>query len=182
MTGRRLTIAAVVVAGLSLAACGSTQHPKATPQHPKATRAATSTTTARTTASGTTVLRRAVVAAVEADHKTSVTALWTNTVPAKPVATAGPALTNLRKAVAGRRKRRIRIRMLKDRFRVISATLDPSYAAATAVVIDVERVQPSHVSGKPLGKSVSQTEHVNLDLHRVGDSNQFVVWRAEYLK
>jgi outer membrane murein-binding lipoprotein Lpp len=170
MTHSRITIAAVLVAGVLLAGCGSTT--QTTPTR-------TSTTATQTVASGATLLRRAVVAAVDADHKTSVSALWTNTVPAKPVATAGPALTNLRKSVAGRRAKRIRIRMLHERFRVLNVNLDPSYATATAEVLDVQKVQPSHENGKPLGKSLSTTERAELELHRVPGTNRFVVWKVQ---
>lgn len=172
MTHRRITITVALVAGLLLAACGSTQHPTAT-------RAPTSTTPTNTVASGAGTLRRAVVAAVDSDHKTSVKALWTNTVPAKPVATAGPALTNLRRSVAGRRAKRIRIRMLRERFQVLDVKLDPSYATATAEVLDVQKVQPTHDNGKPLGKSLSTTERAELELHRVPGTNRFVVWKVQ---
>jgi outer membrane murein-binding lipoprotein Lpp len=175
MTYRRTTISAALVAGLVLAGCGSTQHPTTT-------RTATSTTTTQTVASGSAMLRRAVVAAVDADHKTSNTALWTNAVPAKPVATAGPALTNLRRSVAGRRKQGIRIRMLHERFRVLNVRLDPSYTTASAELIDAEKVQPTHESGKPLGKSLSTTERAELELHRVPGTNRFVVWKVQDLQ
>lgn len=171
MIRRRTTVSAALVVGMVLAGCGSTA--QKTP-----TRTAISTTTTQTLASGAAVLRHAVVAAVDADHKTSVTALWTNTVPAKPVATAGPALTTLRKSVAGRRAQGIKVRVLDDHLRLISTTLDPSYTTATAVIVDAERVQPTHKNGKPFGKAVTQIERATLELHRVGDRNQFVVWKV----
>lgn len=175
---RRRVICGAVVAGLLVAGCGTSTHQTAT----SSTASTASTGASQTVASGAAVLEHAVVAAIDTDHKTSVTALWTNTVPAKVAATAGPALSELRKSVAGRRKRGIRVRMVHETFRVLSTTLAPSYTTATAVISDIERVQPTHKNGKPLGKSVTLHERADLELHRVAGSNRFVVWRVQVLK
>lgn len=108
----------------------------------------------------------------------SVRALWTNEVPSHPTATAGPALTILRKSAADRRRRHIRVRLVSERFRVLSVELDPSFTSATATIIDVQRTQPSDASGKPLGKSVRLNERAHLVLHRLGTAPRFVVWKV----
>ncbi len=170
---RTTAICAVAVGVLLLAGCGGST--KSTSTHTTTRR--TVPTTAKPT--GAAVLRHSVVMAVDADHKTSVRALWTNAVPAKPTATAGLALSGLRKSVAGRRAKRIRVRMLHERFRVISTALNPSYTTATAVISDVQRVQPAHENGKPLGKSVTLKERARIELRRVSGTNRFVVWKVQ---
>lgn len=171
MTRPRMAGSAATVVAFLLAGCGSS---------PRSSTTDTAISATKTQAiSGVAVLRRAVVAAIEADHKTSNNALWTNAVPAKPVATAGPALRQLREAVDGRRSKGIRVRMLHERFRVIEVTVDPSYATATAEVLDAQTVQPTHASGKPLGKSLSATERAKIELHRVPGTDRFVVWKVE---
>jgi uncharacterized lipoprotein YajG len=172
MTRPRIAISTALISAVLLAGCGSSPHSPTT-------HTANATTTTQAAADGAAVLRRAVVAAIDADHKTSNSALWTNRVPAKPVATAGPALRQLRESVAGRRAKGIRVRMLHERFRVIDVTLDPSYATATAEILDVQTVQPTHNNGKPLGKSLSTTERAQIELHRVPTTNRFVVWKVE---
>jgi hypothetical protein len=109
----------------------------------------------------------------------SVTALWTNQVPRHPVATAGPALSNLRTSVAQRKRHRIRVRLVSERFRILSLRIDPSYVSATATVLAVQRTQPTHTNGEPLGKPIRLTERARLVLHRVGAARRFVVWEVE---
>lgn len=121
-------------------------------------------------------LLAAVRAAIRTDHNLSVKALWTNHVPTSPRATAGPALANLRRAVAARRRRGIRIRLLSERFRILIVRLDPSYTRATATVSDAQHLRPHHASGGPLGRPITLNEHARLDLRRVGTSSRFVVW------
>jgi len=108
----------------------------------------------------------------------SVRALWTNEVPSHPTATAGPALAVLRKSAAERRRNHIRVRLVSERFRVLSLDLDPSYTSATATILDVQRTQPSHTNGKLLGKSVRLNERAQLVLHRIGTAPRFVVWKV----
>lgn len=173
MNRRRTIVISLIAAGvLLLAGCGgSTKH---TPAH----------TTARTTVStttkpnGTKALMSAVVAAIEADHATSTKALWTDTVPDKPPATAGPALKTLRRSAAGLRARGIKVRKLRDELRVVSVRLDPSYTTATAMIRDLETVQPTHTDGKPFGHPVTETERARLELQRVVGTNRFVVWKV----
>jgi hypothetical protein len=112
----------------------------------------------------------------------SVRVLWTNSVPAHPRATAGPALAVLRRSVAARARRGIRVRLLSEQFRVISIHLDPSYERATAVLYDRQRVRPYGRDGRPLGRPVTLKERVRLELRRVGSSTRFAVWKASPVK
>jgi hypothetical protein len=163
-----LTVALLVVG------CGRGRHADAPGSAP---------TSASPSPSGTpAALRAAVRAAVEQDHRTSVAVLWTNRVPARPPATAGPALTQLRRAAAGRRARGIRVRLLRERFRVLSTNLDPSYTTANAEVADVQRLQPARASGKPIGHTVRLAERARLELHRIPHSHRFVVWNVVLAK
>jgi hypothetical protein len=148
---------------------------------------ASSTTTSTSTSAPTTttaqpdaeVLARSARAALDANHKLSVFVLWHNRVPAWAArSTRGPALTSLRSAAATRRSRGVRARLLSDRRRVISLTLDPSYTSATALVVDHQRVQPSGRSGQPLGRAVVLNERATYELRRIGSSRRFVVWRV----
>ncbi|MGH3266180.1 MAG: hypothetical protein ACRDNS_29775 [Trebonia sp.] len=168
---RMIAICAVAAGGLLIAGCGGST---------KTSTGTTAPTIVSTTTkpNGIKVLTSAVIAAADADHATSLKALRTDIVPAKPPATAGPALKTLRQSVAGRRARGIRIRMLHERFKVTSVKLDASYATASADVLDVEKVQPVHKNGKAFGQPVTQTERAKLELHRVGGTDQFVVWEV----
>ena len=116
--------------------------------------------------------------AIEADHQLSVRVLWTNRVSEMPRATAGPALAELRRSAAQRRRRGIRIKLISERFRIVDLTVDPSFATATATVVSDQRVQPHGRRGKPLGNPVRLRERARLELRRVGDSERFVVWRV----
>jgi hypothetical protein len=172
MTRCRITAICGAATGvLLLAACGGSSNK--TP-----TNTATRTTVSTATRSATKILTSAVVAAVDADHATSNAALLSNTVPAKPSATAGPALETLRRSAAGRRARGIRVRMLHDQLRVVSVQLDPSYTTATAMIRDLETVQPTHTNGKAFGHPVTQTERARVELHRVVGTDRFVVWKV----
>lgn len=124
------------------------------------------------------VLERAVRSAIEEDHRMSVRVLWTNHVPPRFTATAGPALAMLRRSATQRRREHIRVRVVSERFRILSLRLDSSYTSATATVLDVQRTQPSHADGKPLGKPVRLSERARLVLHRVGSDSRFVVWKV----
>lgn len=159
-----------LVAALTVASCGGSDAPQN--DSPTTTSAATTQTDPRTR------LEQAVREAIRRDYQDGVRILWTNRVPARPVATDGPALTELRRSVAVRRKRGIRVRMLSDRLRIESVRLDPSYESATALVIADQRVLPSDRNGRPLGRSVVLNERARIDLRRVGRSDRFVVWKV----
>jgi glucose/arabinose dehydrogenase len=171
---KRMGTFALVASSVALAGCSSGSHQ------------ANSTTTSPSTSEATTstqpdaqALERAARAALDANHKVSIFVLWHNRVPAWALrSTDGPALASLRSAAATRRSRGVRARLLSDRRRVVSLTLDPSYASATAVVVDRQRVQPSERNGKPLGRAVVLNERATYELRRIGSSRRFVVWRV----
>lgn len=123
-------------------------------------------------------LRGAVREAIQTDHRDSIRTLWTNRVESRPVATAGPALAELRRSVQERRRRKIRVRLISERFRILDVRLDPSYSTATATVLDHQHVRPYRSNGRPLGRAVKVRERARLDLRRVGDSERFVVWKV----
>lgn len=126
-------------------------------------------------------LQDAVREAIREDHAESVRSLWTNRVPAHPVATAGPALAQLRQSVADRRRAGVRVRSLSQRLRILSTRVDPSYETATAFVRDDQRVQLTKSDGRSVGKPLAGHEHVRIVLHR-GRGDRFVVWRVEVLR
>jgi hypothetical protein len=128
-------------------------------------------------------LTRGVRSALFANHRLSVRVLWSNQIPASArESTNGPALASLRAAAASRRARGIRVRMLEDDHRVLSVRLDPSYAQATAIVLDRQLVQPSRADGRPRGHAVRLVERARYELHRIGVSRRFVVWKVVLLK
>jgi hypothetical protein len=127
-------------------------------------------------------LKAAVRSSLNAYHRLSVRSLWSNTIDSHPVAIAGPALSDLRTALAQRRTRRVRVRLLSDRFHITSIHLDPSFATATALVADPQRVQPYGYDGQPLGRAVNLNEHARIELHRADRPLRFVVWKVSATK
>ncbi len=170
----RLSVVGAAVALAGSACSGSSSHKTNSPTTTAHTQSNTSNTEATLTA--------AARAAIQEDHRTSVRVLWTNSVPAHPRATAGPALAVLRRSVAARARRGIRVRLLSERFRVISIHLDPSYERATAVVYDPQRVRPYGRNGRPLGHAVALNERARLELRRLGSGMRFVVWKVTPIK
>lgn len=168
----RVFLAAIALCALIAGGCGDDGKPQSS--------TGTATTTARSDSAA--ELKEAVRRAIEIDHRLSGQVLWTNRVPAHPPATAGPSLTNLRRSAAERRKQHIRVRVVKDTFRILSIDLDPSYARATARVLNTSRVIPHRGNGRVRGKPVQLHEHVRLELRRVADSSHFVVWEVTLLK
>ena len=63
-----------------------------------------------------------------------------------------------------------------------SIDLDPSFATATALVADSQRVRPYGYDGRPLGHAVRLDEHARVELHRVNRSLRFVVWKVSPTK
>jgi hypothetical protein len=167
--------ATIVACVLVVAAgCGSSNAQRPT--------VATTTTTTQSRALTVTALRTGVRAAVLAHHRLSARVLWTNTVPAQPAMIGGPALKNLRSAAATRRKRRIRVKLLAETFRIVAIRVDPSYTTASATVSDRQKLRPYKYAGRPLGKAISDTEHANITLHRIGRSYRFLVWTVTATK
>jgi hypothetical protein len=123
-------------------------------------------------------LRTAVRTAIHANLELSLYVLWNNRIPSWATSsTRGPALTSLRSAAATRRRQGIRIKNLSGQITILSITLAPSHTTATAVVRDVRRVAP-YQSGRRLGKAIASTEHSRVQLHRLGNTHRFVVWRV----
>lgn len=128
-------------------------------------------------------LERAVRAALRANHRLSVRVLETNKIPPEAKrSTRGPALAALRSAAAERREQGVRVRLLRDRFRILSLELDPSYARASAVVLGRQRVQPYGANGQPLREPVDLSERARIELRRVGEVPRFVVWDVELVE
>lgn len=169
----------VVLPALLVGGCGGGSNGGANAKAPTTgTRAAVSDSESAQVA-----LERGVRSALRANHDLSVRVLWSNRVPASArSSTAGPALSSLRAAAATRRARGIRVRMLKDDHRVLSVRLDPSYAQATAIVVDRQLVQPSRADGRPRGHTVRLVEQARYELHRLGSSQRFVVWKVRILQ
>ena len=166
------------LAALLLAGCGNANS--------KTTNNAKTNATSQPVASGKPTaadLRHGVLIALRANHKLAVGVLWTNKVPANAKrSTRGPALAGIRASANDRQRKRLRVRMLHDDYRIISIRLDPSYTSAIAVVQSTQKVVPSQLNGKPLGRSVELHERARIDLHRIGSSRSFVVWRLTLLK
>jgi hypothetical protein len=130
---------------------------------------------------GEAALMRAVRTALSGNRRLSIYVLWNNRIPAwAERSTRGPALAAMRAAAGDRRRRGIRVRLLSDRFQVLSIRLDASYARATATARGRQRVRP-HVNGKPGARTVELDEKARIELRRLGRSNRFVVWRVQIL-
>jgi hypothetical protein len=164
-TVRSLPVLALLIA---VSGCSGTTAAKTRSSASKAPQASASATE----------LTAAVRGAILAHHRLSVRALWSNQIDAHPRVIAGPALADLRTALTQRRKRGVRVRLLSERFRIVSIRLQPSYAAATAVITDPQRLRPYGYDGRPLGRPVSLDENARIQLHRVDRSRTFVVWQV----
>jgi hypothetical protein len=174
-TTRRSLLLLAVLAVLT-AGCG-------TAGGPKASGASTSTSDpAKKAPSPEMALKTAVRTAIRANVQLSTYVLWNNRIPVWATrSTRGPALTALRSAAATRHRQGIQIKNLSGTYTVISIALAPSYATATVVVRTQQRVAP-YESGHRLGKAISATDHVRIQLHRLGNTKQFVVWNATPIK
>lgn len=123
-------------------------------------------------------LKATVRTAINANLQLSLYVLWHNRIPAWATqSTRGPALKALRSAATTRRRQGIQIKNLSGHHTVVSIALAPSYATATAVIRDQRRVAP-YKSGHRLGKAIFGTEHSRIQLHRLANTQRFVVWRV----
>lgn len=169
---RRAGILVTVALLLAMSGCGSSKtHTAAT--HP-------STTTTASQSATPAVLEEAVRRAVRENHALLTRALLTNSVPAKSEGTAGPALSDLRRSAAQRKAQGVSVRILSETYRVLAVQLDPSYTTATATILNTQRVQPTY--RRQRGAPSTSREHVQLELHRVGDTDRFVVWKVTLLR
>lgn len=169
----RAAIALTVLLSLGFAGCGGGDETVTTRPTPTTT----------TSQPGKATLERAVRTALERNRRLSIYVLWNNRIPAWAMSsTQGEALEALRAAAVNRRKRGIRVRLLQDRFQVLSIRLDPSYGEAVAVARGRQRVRPYGRDGKPAGRAVQLDERVRVELRRLRDSTRFIVWRVTILR
>ena len=166
--------AGIAICVFAISACGGETAQRTTPP---ATGSAHAARPANTDA-----LTAAVRHSLRAYHRLSVRSLWSNAIGSRPAAIAGPALSDLRNALAQRRQRGVRVRLLSDRFHITSISLAPSFTTATALVVDPQRVQPYGYDGRPLGHAVRLDEGARIELHRVDRSPRFVVWKVSATK
>lgn len=147
------------------------------------TNAANATETKSTaTQISTATLKTGVRAALNANLELSLYVLWHNRIPVWATgSTRGPALQALRSAATTRRQQGIQIKNLSGRQTIVSITLAPSYSTAIAVVRDQRRVAP-YKSGHRLGKAITGTENSRVQLHRLGNTRRFVVWRVSPIR
>lgn len=169
---RRAIPLTTAVVALAVSGCGGSGGTNTVAGHTPTTTASRPNTPA--------ALEQAVRRAVSENHALLTHALLTNSVPSHPEGTAGPALADLRRSAAQRRAQRMKVRIVSEDFRVLSIELDPSYATATASVLNIQRVQPSY-GGRPGARSTSR-EHVRLELHRIDSTERFVVWKVALLR
>jgi hypothetical protein len=72
--------------------------------------------------------------------------------------------------------------MIHDDYRIQSIAFAPSLGSATVVARSIQSVVPSHLDGRPLGRSVTVDERARIVLRRIGTSSRFVVWSLTLLK
>jgi hypothetical protein len=170
----RLLLLLGVVAAISVGCGGASGTPATAP-----TSTDTKSTSARASVA---TLKAAVRTAIHANVQLSSYVLWHNSLPAWAThSTRGPALKALRDAAATRRKQGIQIKNLSGGYTITSITLAPSYATATADVRSHQRVAP-YKSGRQLGKAISASDHARIQLHRLANSQRFIVWHVSTLQ
>jgi hypothetical protein len=183
--------ALTLATALLLAGCGgNTRHSNPTTQ--QSVPSTTTTTGAVSTRSTQTVppkhnaretLRAGVRAALAVNHKLAIKVLRTNRVPVTARhSTRGPALAELAASAKDREKKGVRVRMIRDDYRIISIGLDATNAYATAFAEWNQRVVHSHLNGTPRGPAVSLRERARIELRRLGNSQSFVVWKVTLIK
>jgi hypothetical protein len=128
-------------------------------------------------------LRDAVRVALATNHRLAIRVLWTNRLPATAArSTRGPALAGMRSSARDRQSRGVRIRMIRDNYRIASVTLERSLATATAVAQSIQTVVPSQLNGRPRGRSIQLHERARIVLRRLDASGRFVVWSITLLR
>ncbi len=141
------------------------------------TRTTGRTTTPTPKASPTAALEQAAHSALEQNHTLSAYVLAHNAIPSwASQSTAGPALTAMRSSAAQRRAGRVEVRVLTSAVEIRSLHLDPSYASATASVVERSRVRV-YQRGRAVGGVRSLNEPARVELRRVGNIPAFVVWK-----
>ena len=172
-TATRPLLLALTVATLA-AGCGGS--------HPSAAPTTTTDATATSTQTSQATLKAAVRTALHANLKLSLYVLWHNKVPQWATqSTRGPALKALRTSAAARRRQGIQIKNLRGHATIISIQLAPSYSTATAEVRDTRSVAP-YKKGHRLGRAIVGTDHSRVQLHRLGNTERFIVWNVSPIR
>jgi len=155
------------VVALAVSGCGGSGGTHTVASHTPTTTAQPNTPAA---------LEQAVRTAILANNRLSTYVLGRNAVPGwASMSTGGPALAQLRSSAAARASSGVHVRLLSAKYQVLSVQLDPSYTTATALISDRGKVR-EYQSGQA-GRTSSFDEHARLQLHRVGNSQRFVVWK-----
>jgi hypothetical protein len=186
-------IALMVALGLLLAGCGGGKHgsPSMQQSRPNVTTTAPSPTTSASASTQRVskkentrqMLGAAVRAALLVNHRLSIRVLWTNRIPPTAInSIRGPALAGLRTSARDRQSKGVRVRMLHDRYRILSISLAPSLTRATAVAESMQTVSLTYLNGHPRGRSVRLDERARISLRRLGTAHAFVIWSVALLK
>jgi hypothetical protein len=124
-----------------------------------------------------------VRSALTENHRLSRFVLWNNRIPVwAQRSTRGSALARLRAAAVNRGRRGIRLRVLSDRFQVLSIRFDQSRAHATVITRERKRIRRYGPSGTPAGRPVERSERLRIvTMRRLGATNRFVVWSVKLL-
>lgn len=160
-----------LAAALAVAGCGGGS----------ATPLSTKTSTSRSASNPSAALGLSVRDALRKNYELSGYVLWHNAVPASAqLSTRGPALAALQASAAQRRKSGIRIKPITGRLEIVSVSIDPSFAKATATTVAAGRVRP-YEGGKAEPRTISVHERARVQLRRLGTSKKFVVWKVTAL-
>ena len=160
-----------LVVALAAAGCGTGS------TNPRSTNTSTSSTANDPTAA----LSLAVRNALRKNYQLSGYVLWHNAVPASAQeSTRGPALAGLRASATQRRESGIRIKPITGRLTIVSVSIDPSFAKATAMTVATGRVRP-YEGGKAEPRTISVRERARVQLRRLGTAKKFVVWKVTVL-
>jgi len=139
------------------------------------------TSTSRTASDPTAALNVAVRDALRKNYELSGYVLWHNALPASAQqSTRGPALEALQASAAQRRKSGIRIKPITGRLTIVSVSIDPSFAKATATTVASGRVRP-YEGRKAEPRTISVHERARVQLRRLGTARRFVVWKVTVL-
>jgi len=168
---RALALSSCLVVALVAGGCGGGS----------ATPPSTRKSTSRTASDPTAALKMAVRDALRKNYELSGYVLWHNAVPTRAQqSTRGPALAALQASAAQRRKSGIRIKPITGRLTIVSVSIDPSFAKATAMTVASGRVRP-YEGGKAEPRTISVHERAHVQLRRLGTAKKFVVWKVTVL-
>jgi cation diffusion facilitator CzcD-associated flavoprotein CzcO len=179
----------ILASALVLGGCGGSHQTsptvKASTPSAATTSAAGGTTTTQPATNARTGVtpRTAVRTALAANHRLAIKVLWSNRIPLTArQSTRGPALAQLAASAKDREKKGVRVRMIRDDYRIVRIRLNPTGTRATALADWNQRVVPSHLDGTPLGRPVSLYERARIELRRADASQAFFVWKVTLVK